>query len=97
MRLKSALPLIFLVLVTWAGAAGISYAVVEITGGGPRGEQGPRGPIGLRGPAGETITQSTGDACAAAQQDYLDALGRPGLSNVQLQALYDYQKQVCGD
>ncbi len=40
-------------LVVWAGSAGISYAVVELTGGGPQGEQGPQGARGERGPQGQ--------------------------------------------
>ncbi len=51
-----------LVLLTWAGSAGIAYGVVELTGGGPegepgeQGEQGPKGARGARGPAGSSGT-----------------------------------------
>lgn len=38
-----------LLILAWAGSAGIAYGVVELTGGGPPGEQGLRGPQGLRG------------------------------------------------
>ena len=41
-----------LVLLTWAGSAGIAYGVVERTGGGPQGEQGEQGLRGTRGAIG---------------------------------------------
>lgn len=47
--------IVAVILVTWLGSAGIAYGVVELTGGGPQGEQGPpgeRGPRGLQGSAG---------------------------------------------
>lgn len=44
--------LVFVVILAWAGSAGISYGVVRLTGGGPQGEQGPPGPAGPQGPPG---------------------------------------------
>ena len=42
------------VLITWAGAAGIAYGVVEMTGGqGPQGVPGAAGEQGVAGPPGE--------------------------------------------
>jgi hypothetical protein len=44
--------LLFLV-VSWAGAAGIAYGVVELAGGGPSGERGLPGVAGAQGPEGQ--------------------------------------------
>jgi len=49
---------LILLILAWAGSAAISYGVVEVTGGGPQGDQGPPGPKGdqgargLQGPSG---------------------------------------------
>ncbi len=39
-------------LLAWIGSAGVSYAVVELAGEGPRGKQGLVRPSGRTGPAG---------------------------------------------
>lgn len=44
---------VIFVLLACAGSGAVSYAVVEATGGGPRGEQGVPGPRGEQGPPGE--------------------------------------------
>lgn len=93
MRLKSAILVIFLVLVTWAGAGGISYAVVELTGGGPQGEQGPRGPAGPPGPS--AVPASSGSACDKASEAYIEGLSTPGLSDSQLRTLYAVVQAAC--
>lgn len=62
MRLKTAILVVLLVLLTWAGAGGISFAVVELTGGGPQGEQGLQGPPGPPGPRGLAGTTPSLDA-----------------------------------
>lgn len=95
MRLKSAVRVIFLVLVTWAGAAGISYAVVETTGGGPRGEQGPQGEQGPRGPAAPAAPTSSVSACDKALEAYLEGLSTPGLSEFQISTLYGVFQTYC--
>jgi hypothetical protein len=52
---------ILFICIAWAGAGGVAWAVVEVSGGGAQGEQGARGeqgeqgiqgPEGARGPAG---------------------------------------------
>ena len=48
-RSRTILLVLSLVLLTWAGSAVVAYGIVELTGGGPQGEQGPRG---ARGPSG---------------------------------------------
>lgn len=55
-RSRTILIVLSLVLLTWAGSAGVAYGVVELTGGGPQGEQGDRG---LRGSAGSAGPAST--------------------------------------
>ena len=52
------------VIVAWVGSAAVTYGVVELAGGGPRGEEGPHGPpgpkgsAGPRGPAGQSAISS---------------------------------------
>ncbi len=54
MRKRTVALLVLFVILTWAGAAGIAYGVVQ-SAEGPQGEQGPQGETGkrgLRGPGG---------------------------------------------
>lgn len=50
---------ILFILIAWAGASGVAYGVVELSGGGEQGppglqgEPGPEGAIGPQGPAGD--------------------------------------------
>lgn len=61
-RSRTILLVLCLIFVTWVGSASIAYGVVELTGGGPQGEQGPsgdRGPKGSAGASGSSIDSST--------------------------------------
>ena len=97
MRLKSAIPLIFLVLVTWAGAGGISYAVVELTAGGSQGEQGIAGPAGPAGPPGSTAApvSSGSSACEQAGAAVIEGFSTPGLSEFQPRGLVGVMSLAC--
>jgi hypothetical protein len=53
--MKKLIPFAALLVLTWVGAAAISYGVVELTAGGPRGEQGIQGPQGKAGVAGQNL------------------------------------------
>ena len=57
---RTILIVLFLVLLTWAGSAGIAYGVVELTGGGPQGEQGEQGRKGERGAIGSAGSTGSG-------------------------------------
>ena len=93
------LPLLFVIL-TWGGAAGIAYGVVELTGGGPtgpQGEQGERGERGFTGATGAAPVESRPlDPCAEAINAYEEGLSTPGLSEQQVIALYDVYVVRCG-
>ncbi len=54
MRKRTVALLLLFVILTWAGAAGIAYGVVQGAEGpqGEQGEQGPQGEKGERGPRG---------------------------------------------
>ena len=55
-RSRTILLVLSLILVMWVGSAGVAYGVVELTGGGPQGEQGPKGDQGARGSVGPSGT-----------------------------------------
>jgi len=60
MRKRTIALLVLFVILTWAGAAGIAYGVVQGAEGpqGEQGEQGERGPKGATGPAGLSNTDT---------------------------------------
>lgn len=62
------------VLLIWAGSAGMAYGVVELTGGGPQGEQGERGPRGERGPAGAAGASGFSTDSSACHRDLIDLI-----------------------
>ena len=73
-----------LVLLTWAGSAGIAYGVVELTGGGTQGEQGEQGLRGTRGATGPArssgfdFSTSTALRRLAAMWTFQTLMGVPG-------------------
>ena len=98
MSLKSTILVVFLVLVTWMGAAGISLTVVEITGGGPQGEQGLPGPSGPAGPPGSSAappSSASVTTCDRLGEAMIEALLTPGLSQTQLSALAAGAEAAC--
>ena len=58
-RSRTILLVLSLILVTWVGSAGVAYGVVELTGGGPQGEQGERGLKGDHGARGSVGPSGT--------------------------------------
>ncbi len=91
---------ILFVVLTWSGAAGISFAITQTTEGpqgeqGPPGPQGPRGAQGPQGRAGETSSSSSGSPCEGAFSAYLEALQTPGISTTQLDGLLSFAKAAC--
>jgi len=101
MNLKSTILVVFLVLVTSIGAAGISLTVVEITGGGLQGEQGlpgPSGPAGPAGPPGSSAappSSASVTTCDRLGEAMIEALLTPGLSQTQLSALAAGAEAAC--
>ena len=93
----------FLIL-AWAGSAGITYGVVELTGGdpGPPGEQGPpgsHGTVGEPGPPGPR-----GPAGPRGLQGLLGPQGPPGPAGVStfdtgidLGTTFDFEQQQTQD
>ena len=62
MTTRTIVILLLFVILTWGGSASIAYGVVELTGGGPQGEQGEqglRGAPGKRGTGGRTGAAGT--------------------------------------
>ncbi len=92
MRKRTVALLVLFVVLTWSGAAGIAYGVVELTGGGPQGEQGPKGE---RGPAAPAAPISSGSLCDKATEAYLEGLSTPGLSDSQISTLYGVVQTYC--
>ena len=85
---KTTILVILLILFTWAGAGGISYGIVKLTGGGSQGEQGPAGPQGPSGAPGQSIsTSEESDVCSQLSKSFFEGLSTPGLSDSQLDAL----------
>ncbi len=95
MRKRTVALLVLFVVLTWAGAAGIAYGVVELTGGGPQGEQGEQGPTGERGPAAPAAPFSSGSLCDKATEAYLEGLSTPGLSDSQISTLFRVVLASC--
>ena len=95
MRKRTVALLVLFVVFTWAGAGGIAYGVVELTGGGPQGEQGEQGPKGERGPAAPAAPFSSGSSCDKATEAYLEGLSTPGLSDSQISTLYGVVQTYC--
>ncbi len=95
MRKRTVALLVLFVVLTWAGAGGIAYGVVELTGGGPQGEQGEQGPKGERGPAAPAAPFSSGSLCDKATEAYLEGLSTPGLSDSQISTLYGVVQTYC--
>ena len=95
MRKRTVALLVLFVVLTWAGAGGIAYGVVELTGGGPQGEQGEQGPKGERGPAAPAAPFSSGSSCDKATEAYLEGLSTPGLSDSQISTLYAVVQANC--
>lgn len=95
MRKSTVALLVLFVVLTWAGAAGFAYGVVELTGGGPQGEQGEQGPKGERGPAAPAAPFSSGSLCDKATEAYLEGLSTPGLSDSQISTLYGVVQTYC--
>ena len=56
---------ILFICIAWAGAAGVAYGVVEVSGGGEQGEQGPPGIQGEPGATGEEGPQGAAGNDAA--------------------------------
>jgi len=100
MNTRTVMLLLLFVTLTWGGAAGIAYGVVELTGGGPpgpQGEQGERGPRGLTGAkAADPVEDLLLDPCSEAIDAYEEGLSTPGLSEQQVIALYDVYVVRCG-
>ena len=89
MTMRTIMLLLLFVTLTWGGSAGIAFGVVELTGGGPQGEQGKRGergPTGERGSAGEAARFSTQRMAAMFA---VEAIGEP-TTHPQTQACIDY-------
>ncbi len=71
MTTRTIMLLLLFVILTWGGAAGIAYGVVELTGGGPQGEQGEpgeKGRQGERGPRGSAGLAGTDSGTNTALQ-----------------------------
>ncbi len=101
MTMRTVMLLLLFVILTWGGAAGIAYGVVELTGGGPPGPQGEQGEPGPRGLTGtqaveDPVEQLFTTPCAEAADAYEAGLSTPGLSNQQVSALYDVHLVRCG-
>jgi hypothetical protein len=64
---------VLFIAIAWAGAGGVAFAVVELTGGGERGEQGLQGPKGDTGITGSEGPQ--GPAGDDAAQEMVKRLG----------------------
>ena len=96
--MKRFLPIAALVLFTWAGSGVVSYAAVELTGGGPQGEQGERGSQGQRGADGSAPNTDLFplSECDKASTAYTDGLATPGLSEQQVLALWGVAAGLCG-
>ena len=98
MRKRTVALLVLFVVLTWAGAGGIAYGVVELTGGGSQGEQGEQGeqgPKGERGPAAPAAPFSSGSSCEKAIEAYLEGLSTPGLSDSQISTLFAVVQATC--
>ena len=99
MNTRTVMLLLLFVILTWGGAAGIAYGVVELTGGGPPGPQGEQGERGERGFTGAKAADPAEplfiDPCSEAFDAYEKGLSTPGLSEQQVIALYDVAAAQC--